>query len=104
MSCLNRWGLQVADRWKISCVDSIKKIVNVVLMVGRIALLANHADRSWTDMRGIRGRGVVLERLAVRAVILVVHHSGNFGRTAAIATGAAIRVSECEIETSREPS
>jgi hypothetical protein len=72
VAALDGFGLQEAHRRKISCLHGFRPIVQVILMVGFVAVLADHSQATGPNVLGLGRGGIVLERLAVRAIVVVV--------------------------------
>ncbi len=94
---------QEADGREISRFDCCIEIVDVVLVIGGIALVADGGHRSRTSVRGIGCRRVILERLMVRDVVGFLGVGDERSRTAR-ASRAAVGIGEAEVETALEKS
>ena len=62
-------SLQEADSGHVAGVHCSVEVINVVLVVGLVAIDADHAGRAWAQVLGIGSGGVVLEGLVVRDVV-----------------------------------
>src|SRR5664279_6418597 len=101
MAVLVARSFQKTDRWEVPRRNRIEEVVAVVLVVGRIALLANHRDRRWPCVLKVLRRSVVLERLVVRNVIDLFRP--RYGRRmGAAATRAAVRIGDAKVKAAFE--
>src|ERR1700722_15700602 len=69
VSILEAWSLQVANRREVAGAHRGVEIVDVVLMIRRVALPADHGQRSGARVGWIRCGFVILERLMMRNIV-----------------------------------
>src|SRR5580700_8351819 len=69
MSVLVAGRLEKTHCGKVAHIDSIEKVMSVILMIGHVAVGPNRHHRAWPRMLRVRGRLVILKRLVVRDVV-----------------------------------
>jgi hypothetical protein len=71
MTVLIRRRLQKHDSGEVAGVRCGEEVRKIVLMIGRVAALADHRDRRRPHVLQVRRRRVVLKRRVMRDVVLV---------------------------------
>src|SRR5215469_17556417 len=103
MAGLIRGSLEETDGWEVAGADGREEILNIVLIVRRIARVTNRHDGRGPRVRGVSGRRIELERIIVNAVVAL--SDARVWRSGASATpGGAVGIHDAEIEAAYEPA
>ena len=95
--------LQETHRGKVASAHRVEKVVDIVLMIGRVAIVARSLKSTWDGMLPIGSGGVILKRCMMRNVISL-RDTGDLRRVRALASGGSVRVRDRQVETALEPA